>query len=104
MLPSEVRILPPQPLSCLTLGKLMESKNGRLLVFSGRAHTTLANEICQYIDIPLGKSVTRDFSDSEIYVRIEENVRGGDVFLIQPTCNPGNTNLMELLIMIGREI
>ena len=78
----------------------MESKNGRLLVFSGRAHTTLANEICLYIDIPLGKSVTRDFSDSEIYVRIEENVRGGDVFLIQPTCNPGNTNLMELLIMI----
>ena len=48
----------------------------------------------------MGRSVTKDFSDSEIYVRIEENVRGGDVFLIQPTCNPGNTNLMELLIMI----
>tara|TARA_B100000686_G_C16569213_1_gene851974 strand:- start:11 stop:967 length:957 start_codon:yes stop_codon:yes gene_type:complete len=78
----------------------MEIENGKLLVFSGRAHTTLAEEICRYIDIPLGKSVTKDFSDNEIYVRIEENVRGGDVFLIQPTCNPGNTNLMELLITI----
>ena len=78
----------------------MERENGRLLVFSGRAHLTLANEICRYIKIPLGKSVTKDFSDSEIFVRIEENVRGGGVFLIQPTCNPGNTNLMELLIMI----
>jgi len=44
--------------------------------------------------------VIKDFSDKEIYVRIEENVRGGDVFVIQPTCYPGNTNLMELLIMI----
>ena len=47
-----------------------------------------------------GKTVIRDFSDKEIYVRIEENVRGGDVFVVQSTCFPGNTNLMELLIMI----
>jgi ribose-phosphate pyrophosphokinase len=52
------------------------------------------------MDVPLGKTVIRDFSDKEIYVRIEENVRGGDVFVVQSTCFPGNTNLMELLIMI----
>ncbi len=78
----------------------MQSENGRLLVFSGRANRPLTEEICQYINIPVGRTVTKDFSDQEIYIRIEENVRGGDVFLIQPTCNPGNTNLMELLIMI----
>ena len=71
-----------------------------MLVFSGRANPLLAENICKYLDIPLGKTVIRDFSDKEIYVRIEENVRGGDVFVIQPTCFPGNTNVMELLIMI----
>ncbi|MBT5632132.1 MAG: ribose-phosphate pyrophosphokinase [Nitrospina sp.] len=71
-----------------------------MLVFSGRANPSLAEDICKYLDIPLGETVIRDFSDKEIYVRIEENVRGGDVFVIQPTCFPGNTNLMELLIMI----
>jgi len=76
------------------------SDNGRLLVFSGRANEDLAREICQYMNIPLGQNVIKDFSDGEVYVRIEENVRGGDVFVIQPTCSPGNTNLMELLIMI----
>ena len=71
-----------------------------MLVFSGRANPSLAGSICDYLKIPLGKTVIRDFSDSEIYVKIEENVRGSDVFVIQPTCYPGNTNLMELLIMI----
>ena len=60
----------------------------------------MAKDICEYMKVPLGKTVIRDFSDREIYVRIEENVRGGDVFIIQPTCTPCNTNLMELLIMI----
>ena len=76
------------------------SENGRVLVFSGRANPELAREICQYMNVPLGDCIVKDFSDGEIYVRIEENVRGGDVFLIQPTCSPGNTHLMELLIMI----
>ena len=71
-----------------------------MLVFSGRANPLLAESICKYLDIPLGETVIRDFSDKEIYVRIEENVRGRDVFVIQPTCYPGNTNVMELLIMI----
>ncbi len=76
------------------------SDNGNVLVFSGRANLDLSKDICSYMNIDLGKSVVKDFSDGEIYVRIEENVRGGDVFVIQPTCAPGNTNLMELLIMI----
>ena len=71
-----------------------------MLVFSGRANPLLAESICKYLDIPLGETVIRDFSDKEIYVRIEENVRGRDVFVIQPTCYPGNTNVMELLIML----
>ena len=76
------------------------SGNGRLLIFTGRANPSLANKICKYLKVPIGKTVIRDFSDKEIYVRIEENVRGADVFVVQPTCFPGNTNLMELLIMI----
>lgn len=70
------------------------------MVFSGRANLELAKSICEYMNVPLGKTIIRDFSDKEIYVRIEENVRGSDVFIIQPTCTPGNTNIMELLIMI----
>ena len=79
---------------------MFSSDNGRVLVFSGRANQTLTEEICRYMKVPAGKTVIRDFSDKEIYVRIEENVRGGDVFVVQSTCFPGNTNLMELLIMI----
>ena len=79
---------------------MYSSDNGRMLVFSGRANPLLAESISKYLDIPLGETVIRDFSDKEIYVRIEENVRGRDVFVIQPTCYPGNTNVMELLIMI----
>ena len=74
--------------------------NGQALVFSGRANIQLAEDICKYLNIDLGRRVIKDFSDDEIYVRLEENVRGGDVFVIQSTCSPGNTNLMELLIMI----
>jgi ribose-phosphate pyrophosphokinase len=52
------------------------------------------------MEVPVGRSTIRDFSDREIFVKIEENVRGADVFVIQSTCNPGNTNLMEMLVMI----
>ncbi|OGW15605.1 MAG: phosphoribosylpyrophosphate synthetase [Nitrospinae bacterium RIFCSPLOWO2_12_FULL_47_7] len=76
------------------------SENNKLLVFSGRANQPLAEDICKYLNMPLGRTVIKDFADKEIYVRIEENVRGGDVFVIQSTCTPGNTNLMELLIII----
>ena len=74
--------------------------NGPVLVFSGRSNPDLAESICQYLKVPLGRRVIRDFADQEIFVKIDENVRGGDVFIIQSTCNPGNTNLMEMLVMI----
>lgn len=76
------------------------SDNGRVLVFSGTANPDLTRDICKYMQIEVGKIHIKTFSDGEIFVRIEENVRGGDAFLIQPTCSPGNDNLMELLIMI----
>src|SRR5437879_8581531 len=69
-------------------------------VFSGTAHRELAERICNYIGVPLGKATISSFPDSETYVRIEENIRGRDVFIIQPTCPPTNQHLMELLIMV----
>jgi ribose-phosphate pyrophosphokinase len=74
--------------------------NRDLKVFSGNANRALAQEICDYLKIPLGKINLTKFSDGELYCQILENVRGKDVFLIQPTCCPVNQNLMELLIMI----
>jgi ribose-phosphate pyrophosphokinase len=71
-----------------------------LKVFSGRAHPALAEEICARMGIGLGRVTLYSFSDGENYVQIEENVRGADVFVIQPTCPPVNDHLMELLIML----
>jgi len=71
-----------------------------LKVFSGNANLPLAEEICRCLKLPLGKAITTTFSDGELYYQILENVRGRDVFVIQPTCPPVNNNLMELLIMI----
>ncbi len=79
---------------------MTNNDNGKVLVFSGRSNPKLAEEICKYMHVPLGKRIIRDFADSEIYVKIGENVRGSDVFVIQSTCNPGNKNLMEMLIMM----
>ena len=73
---------------------------GELKIFSGRAHPSLVQEICAYLKLPLGKVEAYNFSDGEIFCQIEENVRGSDVFIIQPTCPPANENLMELLIML----
>ncbi|PMP66688.1 MAG: phosphoribosylpyrophosphate synthetase [Thermodesulfobacterium geofontis] len=69
-------------------------------VFSGTANPELAQKICNYLNIPLGECTIRRFSDGEIFVEIKENIRGADVFIIQPTCPPVNEHLMELLIMI----
>lgn len=69
-------------------------------VFSGTANEPLASAICEYIGIPLGKCTIRPFPDGETFVKIEENVRGEDVFIVQPTSPPTNHNLMELFIMI----
>jgi ribose-phosphate pyrophosphokinase len=70
------------------------------VVFSGRAHPVLATHICDYLQIPLGKVRLYNFSDGESGCQIDENVRGGDVFVVQPTCPPVNDNLMELLILL----
>ncbi len=69
-------------------------------IFTGNANPALAEAICDYLDQPLGRASVRTFSDGEIFVEIGENVRGADVFVIQPTCPPVNHNLMELLIMV----
>jgi len=72
----------------------------KLRLFSGNSNIELAIKVCQYLDVPLGKAKVKKFSDGEIAVDIDESVRGMDVFVLQSTCTPVNTNLMELLIMI----
>ena len=72
----------------------------KLKLFSGTSNRPLAQEMCDSLDIPIGKATIKRFSDSEIFFQVEENVRGADVFVVQSTCYPGNDNLMELLIMI----
>src|ERR1700739_628646 len=74
--------------------------NHKLKVFSGRANLRLAENIANVLGDTLGKITLGNFPDGEISVRIEEDVRGRDVFLVQPTCPPVNENLMELLIML----
>src|SRR3990170_4512486 len=71
-----------------------------LTLFSGRANPNLATKMCEYLRLSPGRITIKNFPDGEISVKIEEDVRGRDVFLIQPTCPPVNENLMELLIMI----
>ena len=74
--------------------------NNDLLLFSGNATPDLAKRICEYLHRPLGASMVKRFSDGEIRIEIQENVRGKDVFIVQSTCTPVNENLMELLLMI----
>ena len=71
-----------------------------LSIFTGNANRGLADEICKFVEIPLGRADVTHFSDGEIYVEIGENVRGVNCFVVQPTCSPPNQSLMELLIMI----
>lgn len=69
-------------------------------IFSGTANDTLAREICEYLGLPLGQVHIDKFSDGETYVQVMENVRGSDVFVVQPTCDPVNEHLMQLLLLI----
>ena len=71
-----------------------------LKVFTGNGHPELAKSVCEYLDIPLGQAEVFKFANDNTFVRIHENIRQRDVFIIQPTCFPVNDNLMELLIMI----
>ncbi len=71
-----------------------------LKVFGGNSNLPLAQEICRHLKVQLGKAIVETFSDGETKIEVKENVRGGDVFVIQSTCAPGNDNLMELLLMM----
>lgn len=75
-------------------------ENNRLKLFSGSANADLSREIARYLGIDLGPMVRKRFADGELYIQIQESIRGCDVYLIQPTCHPVNDHLMELLIMI----
>jgi len=72
----------------------------KIAIFSGNAHPQLAKDICKYLKVKLSDAMVSRFSEGEIRIKINENVRGKDVFLVQPTCPPVNETLMELLIMI----
>lgn len=69
-------------------------------IFAGNSNPQLAEEVCAYLEVPVGRADVRRFSDGEINVRINDNVRGSDVFVLQSTCTPVNDNLMELLLML----
>src|SRR5438128_10722677 len=71
-----------------------------LKLFSGNANRPLAEEIAQYLHVSVCDAEVTRFSDGEVYVQVNENVRGRDVFIIQPTCPPANDTLMELLVMV----
>lgn len=73
---------------------------GNMMVFAGNSNPQLANEIARLLKIPLGNAIVGEFSDGEVMVEIMENVRGKDIFIIQPTCAPTDKNLMELLVMV----
>ena len=76
------------------------STTGGIKVFCGNANRALAEEICHHLSCDPGRAITERFSDGEFNFQIEENVRGGDVFIVQPTCPPTDANLMELLVML----
>lgn len=78
----------------------MEAMNNDLVIFTGNSNPALARKICKYLDLPLGGAKVSTFSDGEIQIEIDENVRLKDVFIIQSTCSPVNDNLVELLLMI----
>ncbi|MGB5715894.1 MAG: ribose-phosphate diphosphokinase [Gammaproteobacteria bacterium] len=82
--------------------KAMHSSDSdtQIMVFTGNANPTLAQAVVEHLQLSLGVASVGSFSDGEVQVEIEENVRGKDVFVIQPTCAPTNDNLMELLVMI----
>lgn len=72
----------------------------KMRIFSGTANPELARRIAEYLSVPLSNATVRRFADGEIFIQIDENVRGRDVFVIQPTSNPANDHIMELLIMV----
>lgn len=82
------------------ISKLQKKQNGDMVLLSGGAHPELAREIAKKLGIPLGDVMLGRFPEGEIQLQIRDNIRGKDVFIVQPTCTPSNENLMELLILI----
>ncbi|MCX6935551.1 MAG: ribose-phosphate pyrophosphokinase [Verrucomicrobia bacterium] len=72
----------------------------RLQIFTGNANRELAQRIADFVKVPIGKATVSTFPDGETFVRFDENIRGNDLFIVQPTCPPTNQNLMELLILV----
>src|SRR5271156_3739934 len=81
------------------MSRSKEFESPTISVFAGNANPLLAQEIARHLHVPLGRAYVGRFSDGEINVELMENVRGRDVFLLQPTCPPANDSLMELLVM-----
>ncbi|HEY8998196.1 MAG TPA: ribose-phosphate pyrophosphokinase [Edaphobacter sp.] len=77
-----------------------QSENKRMKIFCGSSNPALAEEVCRFIGVPLGETRLLQFSDGEVHFQLLENVRGADVFIVQPTCYPVDRHLMELLIMV----
>ncbi|NEQ25258.1 MAG: ribose-phosphate pyrophosphokinase [Microcoleus sp. SIO2G3] len=92
-MPSVASLTLQPPLSHVT-------DNSRLRLFSGSANPALSEEVARYLGMDLGPMVRKRFADGELYIQIQESIRGCDVYLMQPTCYPVNDHLMELLIMI----
>lgn len=81
-------------------GKRTINPTHDIKLFAGRSNSRLAEEIAEYLGTTVGQMVIKNFADGEIYVQVQESIRGDDIFIVQPICNPVNENLMELLIMI----
>lgn len=88
--------------AALTLQPTVQSlsENNRLRLFAGTANAPLAREVARYLGMDIGPMISKRFADGELYVQIQESIRGCDVYLVQPCCRPVNDHLMELLIMI----
>ena len=80
--------------------RLVPTHNGELKIFSGSAHPDLAREIADGLGVSIGRAALRRFSDTEVSFQIDENIRGTDVFIVQPTCTPVDEHLVELCVMI----
>ncbi|MFA5159323.1 MAG: ribose-phosphate pyrophosphokinase [Candidatus Omnitrophota bacterium] len=80
--------------------KVQKKQNGDMVLLTGSSHPELAKEIAKYLGIPLGNVLLSRFPEGEIQLQIRDNIRGKDVFIVQPTCTPPNESLMELLILI----
>ena len=83
---------------------LKQMRFNHFKVFSGNANPALAGEICYELGCPLASANVKQFSDGEVHLHIQENVRGADVFVVQPTCTPVDRHLMELLLMMELEV